>query len=95
MDAKYLAGQAGVRCVTGGRVTQVHFACAGHELVLANGVWCETLYARTVEADEAMWLFPAKAVAAGPPARRVLRRHEARLIAGASDFDLAGRGQVV
>ena len=44
VPAKALTKRAGIRFMKGKhRMTWHHFACAGHQIVRANGAWCESL----------------------------------------------------
>jgi hypothetical protein len=90
--AKHLVGVSGVMQAAARPVSYIHFMCAQHEVVLANGAWTESFlpgdHAVTqIGADqrtELFRLFPALSAghpAGFPAARRVLARHEAAVLA--------------
>jgi hypothetical protein len=92
--AKHLVGRPGIEIATPALVTYVHFMFDRHEVVLANGAWTESFQPGAQSLDgldaaqrrEILMLFPDLAsqsgVAAYGAARRTLKRHETRLIAG-------------
>jgi len=92
--AKHLLDHRKILSVDSIGVTYVHFMCDRHEVVLANGSWTETFQpgdmtlggmgnAQRLELYE---LFPDLATRSGreayASARKTLKRHEARLLAG-------------
>ncbi|RKF16929.1 type I secretion protein [Roseovarius spongiae] len=90
--AKHLTGLEGVDAVDTGAVSYIHFMFDQHEVVLSNGSWTEsfqpgeqTLGDMGEESrDEIYMLFPElrekEGVEAYHPARRSLKKHEARLL---------------
>jgi hypothetical protein len=91
--AKHLVNNHQIRQIDSMGLTYVHFMCARHEVVLANGAWTETFQpgdytlggmgnAQRLELFE---LFPDLATKQGredyASARKTLKKHEARLIA--------------
>uniref|UniRef100_UPI0035676FD9 Hint domain-containing protein n=1 Tax=Rhodosalinus sp. TaxID=2047741 RepID=UPI0035676FD9 len=92
--AKHLTGLAGVDEVTRLGATYVHFMFERHEVVLSNGAWTESFQPGdhslkgigAAQRGEILELFPELeaegTVGAGfESARRVLKKHEAQLIA--------------
>ncbi len=92
--AKHLLDHRNILSVDSIGVTYVHFMCDRHEVVLANGAWTETFQpgdytlggmgnAQRLELFE---LFPDLSTQSGraayASARKTLKRHEARLLAG-------------
>lgn len=87
--AKYLTGLEGVDQVDAGPVSYIHILFDHHEVVLADGAWCESFQPgdhslRGIGAEqraEVLALFPELATAAGRAgygaARMSLKRHEA------------------
>jgi Ca2+-binding RTX toxin-like protein len=89
--AKHLAGVPGIAQGRPQPVSYIHFMCAQHEVVRANGVWAESFlpgdHAMTQVGDEQraelFRLFPELAHCrhkAFPAARRVLKRYEALVL---------------
>lgn len=88
--AKGLTGVPGIRHMMGRReVTWVHFACARHEVVRANGCWSESLLLGPIvqrnltpfERDQLIAALPARddtKLLNGPPARQCLTVGEVR-----------------
>ncbi|REC55037.1 type I secretion protein [Rhodosalinus sediminis] len=92
--AKHLTGLPGIDQVTRLGATYVHIMCERHEVVLSNGAWTESFQPGDyslqgigeAQRSEILELFPELAtegtVGSGfEAARRVLKKHEARLIA--------------
>ena len=92
--AKHLLDHRQICAIDSLGLTYVHFMCDRHEVVLANGAWTETFQpgdytlggmgnAQRLELYE---LFPDLATSKGredyASARKTLKRHEARLLAG-------------
>ncbi|WP_306004695.1 Hint domain-containing protein [Aquicoccus porphyridii] len=92
--AKHLTAMPGIDEVGTLGVTYVHFMFDHHEVVLANGAWSESFQPGANVLDglgreqrgEILDLFPELTTAEGlddyAAARRALKRHEARLLAG-------------
>jgi len=90
--AKHLVNHKGVRPVEALGTTYVHFLCDRHEVVLANGAWTESFQPGdqslngmgNAQRNEIFEIFPELRGAVGragyKAARRVLKRHEARLL---------------
>lgn len=90
--AKHLVGVPGVARSKARPVSYIHFMCARHEVVRANGAWAESFlpgdHAVTqIEKEqraELFRLFPELSSGVStrfPAARRILRRHEALVLA--------------
>lgn len=91
--AKHLVDHRRIREVSRPGVTYVHFMCARHEVVLANGAWTETFQPGdqslgslgNAQRLELFALFPELSGGSRGPAyaaaRRTLKAHEAKLLA--------------
>lgn len=76
--ASHLVGQPGITRPSCREISYHHLLLERHEVILADGVWSESLFAG---ADEAQPFFgSAKVRFSGPLARPVLKRHEARML---------------
>jgi hypothetical protein len=86
--AKHLVGVSGIAQGAAQPVSYVHFMCAQHEVVRANGAWSESFlpgdHAMAQVGDEQcaelLRLFPELALdgnKAYPAARRILKHYEA------------------
>jgi hypothetical protein len=91
VKAKHLVDGRAVRVVEGGEVTYLHLLFDRHEVVMANGLPCESYYPgdQTMAGfdpevqEEMLRLFPAlrdDAGAFGPLVRAEVKGHEARLL---------------
>lgn len=90
--AKHLTGLRGVDAVQTTAVTYIHFMCAAHEVVLADGAWTESFQPEdealagldNAQRSELFELFPQLRLRAGRrsfgPARRVLSLRESLYI---------------
>ena len=94
VPAKVLVNGRGIHIAPQRKITYVHFLLENHEIVLADGMWCESLYpgavarhilSRTAETDPDGVLQETLAAPAGQapkPARPLLTTREARALAG-------------
>lgn len=90
--AKHLLGQPGFVQEAVASVSYLHVMCIHHEVILANGAWTESFCPGdysvagldTAQRSELLALFPEMRTTAGlaeyVPARRTLKRHEARVL---------------
>ena len=93
VPAKVLINGRGIHIAPRGRITYVHFLLENHEIVLADGVWCESLYpgevarhilSKTAGTDPDDVLQETLTAYAGhppKPARPLLTAREARALA--------------
>jgi len=91
--AKHLTGLDGVEAYPVPKVSYIHMMFDAHEVVLADGVWAESFQPgdhamagiKDAQRQEILDLFPELQGAQGlknyPAARRLLRAHEAHLLA--------------
>lgn len=91
--AKHLTGLDGVDSLAVPKVSYIHLMFDNHEVILADGVWAESFQPgehamagiRNEQRQEIFDLFPELQEAQGlknyPAARRLLRAHEAQLLA--------------
>lgn len=91
VKAQHLVDGRAVRVVEGGEVAYLHLLFDRHEVVVANGLACESYHPGSLAGcdaearDEVLRLFPAlreDGAAYGPLARVELKAREARLLAG-------------
>lgn len=92
-SAKHLVGRDGISQVTAPGTTYIHMMFDHHEVVLSNGAWTESFQPGdyslkglgSEQRQEILSLFPELSDQAGlnsyESARRVLKKHEARLLA--------------
>lgn len=91
-SAKHLIGAKGIATAEVSETTYIHFMCARHEVVLANGAWTESFQPGDHslkgidirQRQEIMKIFPELATHTGledyPSARKTLKKHEVKLL---------------